>query len=77
METLVENQLQTAINRICWDNWTDEVTNEPAILGDVYYCKLDWLKGHLKDDEDLEEMLDIINDLQETIVPILNELDKY
>lgn len=77
METLVENQLQTAINRICWDNWTDDDTNEPAKLGDVYYCKLDWLKDHLKDDEDLEEMLDIINDLQETIVPILNELDKY
>lgn len=77
MNTTLETQLQKAMNVVNWDNWTDDETNEPAKLGDVYYCKLDWLKDHLKDDEDLEEMLDIINDLQETIVPILNELDKY
>ena len=87
METLVENQLQTAINRICWDNWTNEDTGQLSKLGEVYYCKLDWLKEHLLgskfttyqegEDCELDEMLDIINDLQETIVPILNELDKY
>ena len=73
----MEKLLGNAINAINWDNWTDEETDKPAKLGDVYYCKLDWLKDHLKDDEDLEEMLGIIDDLQETIVPILNELDKY
>ena len=87
MNTTLETQLQKAMNVVNWDNWTDDETNEPAKLGDVYYCKLDWLKEHLLgskfttyeegEDCELDEMLDIINDLQETIVPILNELDKY
>ncbi len=77
--------LTQAFNRISWDNWTDEETGEPNKLGDVYYCKLEWLKEHLLgskyatyeegDDEELDEMLDIITDLQETISPILNKLD--
>lgn len=73
MSTTLETQLQKAINTVNWDNWTDDETDEPMKLGDVYWNKLEWLKEHLKDDE----MLDIITDLQETIVPILNELDKY
>lgn len=83
----MEKLLGNAINAINWDNWTDEDTNEPAKLGDVYYCKLDWLKEHLLgskfttyeegEDAELDKMLGIIDDLQETIVPILNELDKY
>ena len=87
MNTTLATQLQKAMNVVNWDNWTDDETNEPAKLGDVYYCKLDWLKEHLLgskfttyeegEDCELDEMLDIINDLQETIVPILNELDKY
>ena len=86
MNTTLETQLQKAMNVVNWDNWTDDETNEPAKLGDVYYCKLEWLKEHLLgskfttyeegDDCELDEMLDIITDLQETIVPILNELDK-
>jgi hypothetical protein len=77
--------LTSAFNRINWDNFTDEETNKPYKLGEVYYCKLEWLKEHLLgskyttyeegDDEELDEMLDIITDLQETISPILNELD--
>ncbi len=77
--------LTNAFNRINWDNFTDEETDKPNKLGDVYYCKLEWLKEHLLgskyttyeegDDEELDEMLDIITDLQETISPILNELD--
>lgn len=73
MNTTLETQLQKAINTVNWDNWTDDETDEPMKLGDVYWSKLEWVKEHLKDDE----MLDIITDLQETIVPILNELDKY
>jgi hypothetical protein len=73
MNTTLETQLQKAINTVNWDNWTDDETDEPMKLGDVYWNKLEWVKEHLKDDE----MLDIITDLQETIVPILNELDKY
>lgn len=73
MNTTLETQLQKAINTVNWDNWTDDETDEPMKLGDVYWNKLEWVKEHLKD----EEMIDIINDLQETIVPILNELDKY
>lgn len=84
METLVkeikndslEKLLQKAINTICWDNWTDEDTGEPMKLGDVYNCKLDWLKESLDADEH-EEFIGMIEDIQETIVPILNQLDKY
>ena len=54
-------------------------------LGEVYYCKLDWIKEYMLGekyttyeegyDEELDEKLEIINDLQETICPILNLLD--
>jgi hypothetical protein len=72
MNTTLDAQLQTAFNTINWDNWMNENTNEPMKLGDVYWNKLEWMRDHLED----EEMLDIIDDLQMTIVPILNELDK-
>lgn len=77
--------LTKAFNRINWDNWTNEETNEPNKLGEVYYCKLEWMKEYILgskyitykegEDSELDEMLDIITDLQETISPILNELD--
>lgn len=70
-ETLLERYTKVALNTINWSNWEDE-DGSYFKLGDVYYSKLEWLKEHIED----EEMLDIINDLQETIVPILNELDK-
>ncbi len=72
MNTTLDAQLQTALNTINWDNWMNENTNEPMKLGGVYWNKLEWMRDHLED----EEMLDIIDDLQMTIVPILNELDK-
>lgn len=77
--------LTTAFNRINWDNFTDEETGKANKLGEVYYCKLDWLKEYMLGqkyttyeegyDEELDEMLDIINDIQETISPILNAID--
>jgi hypothetical protein len=70
-ETLLERYTKTALNTINWSNWEEE-DGTYYKLGDVYFNKLEWLKEHIED----EEMLDIINDLQETIVPILNELDK-
>lgn len=81
----MKKRMTKAFNAICWDNWEDEDTGQPSKLGDVYYCKLDWLKEYLLSsklttyeegyDEELDEMLDIITDLQETICPILNLLD--
>lgn len=71
-ETLLERYTKVALNNINWDNWEEE-DGTYYKLGDVYWNKLEWMKEHVKD----EEMLDIINDLQENIVPILNELDKY
>lgn len=71
-ETLLERYTKVALNNINWDNWEEE-DGTYYKLGDVYWNKLEWMKEHVKDDE----MLDIINDLQENIVPILNELDKY
>lgn len=70
-ETLLERYTKTALNTINWSNWEEE-DGTYYKLGDVYFNKLEWMKEHIED----EEMLDIINDLQETIVPILNELDK-
>jgi hypothetical protein len=70
-ETLLERYTKVALNNINWDNWEEE-DGTYYKLGDVYWNKLEWMKEHIED----EEMLDIINDLQETIVPILNELDK-
>jgi hypothetical protein len=70
-ETLLERYTKVALNTINWENWEEE-DGTYYKLGDVYFNKLEWLKEHIED----EEMLDIITDLQETIVPILNELDK-
>jgi hypothetical protein len=73
---LLAELLTKAINTINWDNWENEDEDGEIDghhkLGDVYYCKLDWLKDHIED----EEMLGIIEDLQETICPILNLLDQ-
>jgi hypothetical protein len=70
-DTLLERYTKVALNTINWDNWEEE-DGTYYKLGDVYWNKLEWMKEHIED----EEMLDIINDLQETIIPILNELDK-
>lgn len=74
-----------AFNRINWDNWTDDETGDTYKLGEVYFSKLEWMKEYILgskyatyvegDDCELDEMLDIITDLQETIMPILNKLD--
>lgn len=84
-ELLKRNDLiKSAMNRISWDNWENEDGTHYK-LGDVYFCKLDWIKEYMLGekyttyeegyDEELDEKLDIINDLQETICPILNLLD--
>ena len=69
--------IEKATITINWENWHEEdedgeYTGGQHKLGDVYYCKLDWLKDHVED----EEMLGIIEDLHETICPILNLLDQ-
>ena len=60
-----------AFNVVTWDNWSDDDGN-PYKLGDVYWSKLDWIKDELDEDD---EAYDTINDIQETICPILNLLD--
>lgn len=80
----VKSLITKANNAITWDNWSDDDGN-PYKLGEVYYCKLDWIKEYMLGekyteyeegyDEELDEKLDIINDMQETICPILNLLD--
>jgi hypothetical protein len=64
--------IKKAINAVNWDNWQDEDTGQPHKLGDVYYCKLDWIKETLDEDD---EAYSTIEDIQETICPILNLLD--
>lgn len=60
-----------AYNAVNWENWENE-DGTYFKLGDVYWSKLDWIKETLDEDD---EAYDTINDLQETIVPILNLLD--
>jgi len=67
----VKSLITTANNAITWDNWSDDDGN-PYKLGEVYYCKLDWIKETLDEDD---EAYFTIEDLQETICPILNLLD--
>lgn len=74
MENLL-GLLVKANNAIVWDNWVDEETGRYNKLGDVYWCKLDWIKESLNP-ETHEEFISIIEDLQETICPILNEIDQ-
>jgi hypothetical protein len=83
-ESSLAQGVNTAVNQITWDNWEEE-DGTHSKLGDVYFCKLDWIKEYMLGsklttyeegyDEELDEKLDIINDLQETICPILNLLD--
>lgn len=89
-ESSLIRSVNTATNAISWDNWKKDdeegnTTEGHYKLGEVYYCKLDWIKEYMLGekyttyeegyDEELDEKLEIINDLQETICPILNLLD--
>jgi len=69
--------LSKANQAIIWDNWVDEETGRFNRLGEVYYCKLDWIKENLDPEGDsYDELVGIIEDMQETICPILNEIDQ-
>lgn len=65
------SRMTKAYDAVNWSNWEEE-DKTPYKLGDVYYCKLDWIKETLDEDD---EAYDTITDLQETICPILNILD--
>ncbi len=67
----VKSLMTSANNAIIWDNWENEDKTHMK-LGEVYWSKLDWIKDELDEDD---EAYDTINDLQETICPILNLLD--
>jgi len=67
----MSKDIRTAMNRITWDNWENE-DGTHFKLGDVYWSKLDWILETLDEDD---ESYDTLQDLQETIVPILNLLD--
>lgn len=80
----MKTRMTKAFNAVNWDNWSDD-DDVPFKLGNVYWSKLDWLKEYVLgdklptyeegDDPDLDEMIEVITDLQETICPILNLLD--
>jgi hypothetical protein len=63
-------RVQTALNEINFENYEHE-DGQPYKLGEVYWSKLEWIRGELED----EEMAGILYDIQETICPILNLLD--
>ncbi len=67
----VKSLMTSANNAIIWDNWENEDKTHMK-LGEVYWSKLDWIKDELDEDD---EAYDTINDLQETICPILNLLE--
>lgn len=67
----MSKDIRTAMNRVSWDNWENEDGTHYK-LGDVYYCKLDWIMETLDEDD---EAYDTLQDIQETICPILNLLD--
>lgn len=67
----MSKDILTAMNRVSWDNWKNEDGTHYK-LGDVYYCKLDWIMETLDEDD---EAYDTLQDIQETICPILNLLD--
>lgn len=63
-------RVQVAIDEIDFENYEHE-DGQPYKLGEVYWSKLEWIRGELED----EEMAGILYDIQETICPILNLLD--
>ncbi len=66
----MRNRVINALHLIDWDNWLEK-DGQPFKLGDVYWSRLEWAKGEQEDDE----IVDIIQDIQDTICPILNLLD--
>lgn len=67
----VKSLMTSAYNVVNWQNWENEDKTHMK-LGEVYWSKLDWIKDELDEDD---EAYDTINDIQETICPILNLLD--
>ena len=66
----MNNRMANALHSIDWENW-QEADGQPFKLGEVYWSRLEWAKGEQEDDE----IVDIIQDIQDTICPILNLLD--
>lgn len=66
----MHKRVSRAIDEIDFENYEHE-DGEPYKLGEVYWSKLEWIRGELED----EEMAGILYDIQETICPILNLLD--
>lgn len=66
----MSKRMQTALNEIDWENYEHE-DGQPYKLGEVYWSKLEWIRGEFYD----TEMESVLYDIQETICPILNLLD--
>jgi hypothetical protein len=58
------------IDQIEWDNWVEE-DGQAFKVGEVYWSRLEWAKGEQEDDE----IVELLQDIQDTICPILNLLD--
>ena len=66
----MRNRVTNALHSITWENW-QEADGQAFKLGEVYWSRLEWAKGEQEDDE----IVDLIQDIQDTICPILNLLD--
>lgn len=84
-ENKISDHLESLSGGISWDNWQEvddegDETDEYVKLWEVMYSKLEWIKEFLISavGEDIEksEYIQIINDLQEHVCPILSTLDK-
>lgn len=66
----MNSKMKNAFNSINWENWVED-DGQSFKLGEVYWSRLEWAKGEQEDDE----IVDLMQDIQDTICPILNLLD--
>lgn len=64
----IQKALKSIGQDIDFDNFTDENTGKTWKTSQVLYCRLDWLKENLKDeDEEGKETIDYLQQIIEAI----------
>ena len=66
----MNSKMKNAFHSINWENWVED-DGQSFKLGEVYWSRLEWAKGEQENDE----IVDLMQDIQDTICPILNLLD--
>lgn len=66
----MNGRVKNALDSIIWENW-QEADGQAFKLGEVYWSQLEWAKGEQED----EEIAELLQEIQDTICPILNLLD--